>query len=159
VDLKKFIQFSSKVPGYEFLTEFLDAPPTAELEPRTANYIQTDEVDMGMSYVDLSVFGSLRKIQKFGPYSMFEFLQERWRSLMTPEEVTQIVNISKIAEKVKKFFFYYGINRHKTTVLPPSYHMSAYSPDSNRFDLRPFLYSSWSWQFKKIDELVETQYR
>jgi NAD+ synthase (glutamine-hydrolysing) len=53
---------------------------------------------------------------------------------MTPEEVTQIVNLSKIAEKVKKFFFYYGINRQKTTVLPPSYHMSAYSPDSNRLE-------------------------
>jgi NAD+ synthase (glutamine-hydrolysing) len=53
---------------------------------------------------------------------------------MTPEEVTQIVNLSKIAEKVEKFFFYYGINRHKTTVLPPSYHISAYSPDSNRLE-------------------------
>jgi NAD+ synthase (glutamine-hydrolysing) len=57
---------------------------------------------------------------------------------------------------VKAFFFYYAINRHKTTILPPSYHMSPYSPDDNRFDLRPFLYNaSWSWQFRKIDTAVQ----
>lgn len=28
----------------------------------------------------------------------------------------------------------------------------SYSPDDNRFDLRPFLYpSAWKWQFDKID--------
>ena len=63
------------------------------------------------------------------------------------------ISVSQIAEKVKAFFFYYSINRHKTTILPPSYHMSPYSPDDNRFDLRPFLYNSaWTWQFRRIDE-------
>jgi NAD+ synthase (glutamine-hydrolysing) len=34
--------------------------------------------------------------------------------------------------------------------------MSSYSPDDNRFDLRPFLYeSSWSWQFDKIDDYLK----
>lgn len=28
----------------------------------------------------------------------------------------------QVAEKVKKFFMFYAINRHKTTVLTPSYH-------------------------------------
>ncbi len=32
--------------------------------------------------------------------------------------------------------------------------MSAYSPDDNRFDLRPFLYTSWNWQFQAIDRLA-----
>jgi NAD+ synthase (glutamine-hydrolysing) len=33
--------------------------------------------------------------------------------------------------------------------------MSPYSPDDNRFDLRPILYNaSWSWQFRKIDEIA-----
>lgn len=34
--------------------------------------------------------------------------------------------------QVKKFFFYYSINRHKATVLTPSYHAESYSPDDNR---------------------------
>lgn len=42
------------------------------------------------------------------------------------------------------------------TILTPSYHAEAYSPDDNRFDLRQFLYNaSWPWQFAKIDEEVQ----
>jgi NAD+ synthase (glutamine-hydrolysing) len=43
------------------------------------------------------------------------------------------------------------------TTLTPALHCNDYSPDDNRFDLRPFLYpSSWdSWGFKKIDEELE----
>jgi len=33
---------------------------------------------------------------------------------------------------VKHFFRFYAINRHKTTVLTPSYHAENYSPDDNR---------------------------
>jgi NAD+ synthase (glutamine-hydrolysing) len=44
VDLRQFIDHVSKEPNFEFLTSFLDAPPTAELEPRTKEYEQTDEV-------------------------------------------------------------------------------------------------------------------
>lgn len=41
------------------------------------------------------------------------------------------------------------------TVLTPSYHAEAYSPDDNRFDHRPFLYrANWSWQFRAIDKQV-----
>ena len=39
--------------------------------------------------------------------------------------------------------------------------IESYSPDDNRFDLRPFLYNArWTWQFRKIDEtaaLIEKQ--
>lgn len=105
------------------------------------------QTDMGMSYGELSKFGILRKVYKCGPFSMFERLLNDWSKQLNPLE---------IAQKVKRFFFFYSINRHKTTVLTPSYHMSAYSPDDNRFDLRPILYdSSWSWQFKEIDELAQ----
>ncbi|KAJ3305269.1 glutamine-dependent NAD(+) synthetase [Kappamyces sp. JEL0829] len=143
VDLQSFIDYYSQQGDFGWIKEFLTAPPTAELEPRTDSYIQIDEVDMGMTYAELSTFGTLRKMDKLGPVSMFESLLNLWGTMLNPRE---------IADKVKRFFFYYGINRHKTTVLPPSYHMSAYSPDSNRFDLRPFLYSSWSWQFSAIDK-------
>ena len=57
--------------------------------------------------------------------------------------------------QVKYFFTYYAINRHKVTVLTPSYHAEMYSPDDNRFDHRQFLYNvRWPWQFKRMDELT-----
>ena len=63
--------------------------------------------------------------------------------------------MDEIAEKVKRFFFFYSANRHKMTTLTPSYHAENYSPEDNRFDLRPFLYNvRWPWQFRKIDEIA-----
>jgi hypothetical protein len=64
----------------------------------------------------------------------------------------------QVAEKVKHFFRCYAINRHKLTVLTPAYHAESYSPDDNRFDLRPFLYqTSWDWQFAEIDKEVRNK--
>lgn len=41
------------------------------------------------------------------------------------------------------------------TTLTPAYHAESYSPDDNRFDLRPFLYNTtWPWQFCHIDDQV-----
>ncbi|KAJ3316371.1 glutamine-dependent NAD(+) synthetase [Blyttiomyces sp. JEL0837] len=145
-DLRKFISHSETFFDLPILREFIEATPTAELEPITENYVQSDEVDMGMSYDDLSVYGTLRKVSRCGPYQMFLVLLARW----TPQ-----LSIEEIAAKVKRFFSFYAINRHKTTILPPSYHMSSYSPDDNRFDHRPILYNaSWPWQFRRIDETV-----
>jgi NAD+ synthase (glutamine-hydrolysing) len=106
---------------------------------------QLDEDDMGMTYEELSLFGRLRKINYCGPVSMFRNLTAVWPQL-TP---------AVIAEKVKKFFYYYSVNRHKMTTLTPSYHAENYSPDDNRFDLRQFLYNTlWPRQFRDIDQLV-----
>merc|ERR1739844_55996 len=108
------------------------------------------EDDMGMTYAELSLYGKLRSQKKCGPYSMFCKLLHEWcgqGQSMTPEDV---------ADKVKLFFRFYSINRHKMTVLTPSYHAETYSPDDNRFDHRPFLYNAaWAWQFRVIDEEVE----
>ena len=135
------------------LKEIVEAPPSAELQPlegeNTSDYTQTDEEDMGMSYDDLGTFGLLRKIQNSGPVTMFLRLIENrdWRSRF---------NLAEIAAKVKSFFYYYGINRHKLTTLTPSYHAENYSPDDNRFDFRPFLYNSkWSRQFGTIDAIIK----
>lgn len=146
-DLKRFIAYAEQAFEMPILADFLTATPTAELEPITADYVQSDEIDMGMTYSELSVYGRLRKISQCGPFSMFSKLVHEWSAQFTPTEV---------AEKVKRFFFYYSINRHKLTTLTPSYHAESYSPDDNRFDLRPFLYNaSWSWQFKRIDRAAE----
>lgn len=146
-DLKRFIAYARDSFDLPLLQDFLTATPTAELEPITADYVQSDEADMGMSYDELSVFGRLRKIQKCGPYSMFLNLLHEW----TPKGLTP----QQIADKVKRFFYYYAINRHKMTTITPAYHAEQYSPDDNRFDLRPFLIiPSFPWASKKIDEVV-----
>mmetsp|Transcript_18233 Transcript_18233/g.45144 ORF Transcript_18233/g.45144 Transcript_18233/m.45144 type:complete len:112 (+) Transcript_18233:9101-9436(+) len=101
-----------------------------------------------MSYEELGWFGRLRKISRCGPVSMYRKLLVTWNHLSP----------SQVAEKVKRFFFYYGINRHKMCTLTPSYHAEGYSPDDNRFDLRQFLYNSkWPRQFRVIDEMVQRQ--
>ena len=122
----------------------------AELRPiaegEVNDYAQTDEEDMGMSYADLGVYGTLRKIHRCGPVTMFLRLLRMWTDKSTRE----------VAEKVKRFFYYYSVNRHKMTVLTPSYHAEGYSPDDNRFDLRQFLYNTkWTRQFATIDAVVE----
>ncbi|KZV40925.1 glutamine-dependent NAD(+) synthetase [Dorcoceras hygrometricum] len=146
-DLRTFLKWAAVHLGYSSLAEIEAAPPTAELEPIRSNYSQLDEVDMGMTYEELSVYGRLRKIFRCGPVSMFKNLCFKWGPKLTPAE---------IGDKVKHFFKYYSINRHKMTVLTPSYHAESYSPEDNRFDLRQFLYNSrWPYQFRKIDELVQ----
>ncbi|XP_063823288.1 glutamine-dependent NAD(+) synthetase isoform X1 [Ostrinia nubilalis] len=146
-DLKAFLQYAKSRFFLPSLSEILQAPPTAELEPLTDGQItQTDEQDMGMTYAELSEFGRLRKTHHCGPFSMFHKLVHTWSDKCTAQEV---------AEKVKHFFRCYAINRHKMTVLTPSYHAETYSPDDNRFDHRPFLYRvHWNWQFKAIDDAV-----
>ncbi|NIG58410.1 glutamine-dependent NAD(+) synthetase [Pontoporia blainvillei] len=105
-----------------------------------------DQEDMGVTYAELSVYGRLRKIAKMGPYSMFCKLLYMWKDVCTPRQV---------ADKVKLFFSKYSTNRHKMTTLTPAYHAESYSPDDNRFDLRPFLYNTrWPWQFRCIEAQV-----
>jgi NAD+ synthase (glutamine-hydrolysing) len=75
----------------------------------------------------------------------FQKLRVLW-SFLSPKEV---------ADKVKRFFFYYSLNRHKMCTITPSYHAEGYSPDDNRFDLRQIFYNTkWTRQFFAIDQLV-----
>ena len=152
-DLKQFLGWAGKEYPYPSLLEVVAAPPTAELRPTSGQgeHTQTDEEDMGMSYAELGAFGRLRKVHRCGPLTMYQRLLVEWvpQRGLTPQEV---------GEKVKRFFRYYAINRHKMTVLTPSYHAESYSPDDNRFDHRPFLYPvGWTAQFRAIDEDVKAR--
>ncbi|KAJ8250144.1 hypothetical protein COCON_G00220660 [Conger conger] len=146
-DLQSFLQYCVDRFQLTALKSVMAAPPTAELEPLCDGKVsQTDEADMGMTYSELSVIGRLRKISMCGPYNMFCKLLHMWRDAMSPSE---------IAAKVKRFFRMYSVNRHKMTTVTPAYHAENYSPDDNRFDLRPFLYNTdWSLQFRCIDSEV-----
>ena len=196
-DLKSFIAWAQTNFDLPILKDFIDAVPTAELEPITATYVQSDEADMGMTYDELSVFGRLRKVSKLGPWGMYEKLVHAWGAPPPPpppEDLSSNISSSltthpshpstsptevsapsqakatavqtgqipgrglsprEIYDKVRRFFYYYSINRHKMTVLTPSYHAEQYSPDDNRFDLRPFLYPSFSWPYRKMMDAVE----
>lgn len=115
----------------------------------TAVSTQRDEDEMGMTYEELSWFGRLRKQARCGPWSMYCKLvacnEKPWAGLARAE----------VAAKVKRFFLFYSMNRHKLTTLTPSYHAESYSPDDNRFDHRPFLYPiHWSRDAQCIDEDV-----
>lgn len=146
-DLRAFVQFCMECFQLPALQCILAAPATAELEPLVDGQVsQTDEEDMGMTYAELSVYGRLRKSAKAGPFSMFCRLLTGWGDTYTPRQV---------ADKVERFFSRYAMNRHKMTTLTPAYHAENYSPDDNRFDLRPFLYNTgWSWQFRCIEDQV-----
>ncbi|KOS20618.1 Glutamine-dependent NAD(+) synthetase [Escovopsis weberi] len=100
VDLKRFIGWALKDFNMPILEDFLHAIPTAELEPITADYVQSDEADMQMTYKELSRFGTLRKVYHLGPYSMFLRLLEEWgaKGDLSPRD---------IAHKVKLFFHYF----------------------------------------------------
>lgn len=116
-DLKRFIAYAETAFSLPVLADFLNATPTAELEPITNEYVQADEVrenllverrtetetlpslpwltffhrpcqaDMGMTYDELSVFGRLRKVDKCGPLSMFTKLVHEWGDRLSPQEV------------------------------------------------------------------------
>ncbi|EAQ90706.1 conserved hypothetical protein [Chaetomium globosum CBS 148.51] len=158
-DLKRFIAWAEKNFDLPCLHEFLTAVPTAELEPITEDYVQSDEADMGMTYQELTIFGRLRKLNKLGPFGMFQRLVHDWSidRVRKPDDDAPYYTPTQVAEKVKKFFHFYAINRHKMTTLTPALHCNDYSPDDNRFDLRPFLYPPFwkSWSFKRIDMELE----
>lgn len=149
-DLKRMLLWGAQQFQYDVLDEIVNAPPTAELRPMTEDdvdgkeHTQTDEEDMGMTYEELGYFGRLRKISRCGPVSMYRKLCAKWNHLSP----------SHVAAKVKLFFYYYSLNRHKMCIITPSYHAEAYSPDDNRFDLRQFLYNTkWTRQFSCIDKM------
>mmetsp|Transcript_58989 Transcript_58989/g.63675 ORF Transcript_58989/g.63675 Transcript_58989/m.63675 type:complete len:446 (-) Transcript_58989:392-1729(-) len=182
-DLKAMLGWAAIQYHVPVLGEIAEAPPTAELRPIIANtdnadddtdenetnqdestastttvaeHSQLDEEEMGMSYEELGWFGRLRKLQRCGPVSMYQKLVQEWTGPGTGNTSARNLTPLDVATKVKRFFLYYAINRHKMCTLTPSYHAEGYSPDDNRYDLRPFLYNTkWTRQFHTIDQLVE----
>ncbi|KAF5396398.1 Glutamine-dependent NAD(+) synthetase [Paragonimus heterotremus] len=153
-DLRRFIRYCAEslspclgeyygVLLRNTLKEIYSAPPTAELMPLLpdGNIQQTDEEDMGLTYNMLSLFGRLRKIESCGPYSMLRTLLDgAWMEIradipkpcLDSENHPNVALAQFLADKVKLFFHNYAVNRHKATILPPSYHTENYSADDNR---------------------------
>ena len=62
MDLRKFILFAKTAYDLPVLQEFLDATPSAELIPIVNGTLQSDTLEMGFEYEELSVLGRLRKV-------------------------------------------------------------------------------------------------
>lgn len=184
-DLKAFLIWAAKNRNIAALDDVAHAVPTAELRPEATDGqeksgsadAQSDEKDMGMSYAELGDLGHCRKVLHCGPLSTYLKLRDMWKhktgEWKSPDDNDKAITPSirewacpgrqqpkqfdeKVAQKVKDFYFYHVINRHKMTTLTPSYHAENYSPDDNRFDLRPFLCpNDFTVQFQAIDQLVE----
>lgn len=146
-DLKAFIAWAEEHFSLPILHSFITAVPTAELEPITSSYVQSDEADMGFTYDELSTLGRLRKTFKLGMVGMFERLVGEWGEKgMSPRQVYA---------KVGDFMKFYAINRHKMTTMTPGLYLESYTPDDNRFDLRPFLYPVWfPFERRKIENML-----
>jgi NAD+ synthase (glutamine-hydrolysing) len=163
-DLKDFLSWAASRPEEDLriavLQRVADAKPSAELTGAEGE--QSDEVDMGMSYDELGDLGTARKVEHCGPLSMFLKLRDRWAdgrpisaSIRATGAKAPRTHDEVVAQKVKDFCFFNAINRHKMTTLTPSYHAEDYSPDDNRFDLRPFMQPcSFDAQFAAIDAAV-----
>ncbi|KAF2842686.1 glutamine-dependent NAD(+) synthetase [Patellaria atrata CBS 101060] len=145
-DLKGFIAYAQEHYDLPILEGFLSAVPTAELEPISETYVQSDEADMGMTYDELSQFGTLRKVHRLSGYGMWQALLHLWGDRLSPRQVY---------EKTRWFFWCWAANRHKMTVMTPALHMEQYSPDDNRYDLRPFVYPVFSWPWKKVEDALK----
>lgn len=143
LDIRRFIRWAQNAFSLPILGEFLDAPPTGELEPRRSYRVESDEKDMGMTYEEIFTMAKLRKEEHMGPVAMFERLLVDWRENKNPQE---------IAVLVKRFHHFYAINRHKMTTMAPAYHAADYSAE----DPRPFLYPEFhdSWACRRIDSIL-----
>jgi NAD+ synthase (glutamine-hydrolysing) len=75
-----------------------------------------------MTYQELTVFGRLRKLNKLGPFAMFQRLVHDWSidREESPGDDAPRYTPAQVAEKVKRFYHFYAINRHKMTTLTPA---------------------------------------
>jgi NAD+ synthase (glutamine-hydrolysing) len=132
LDIRSFTRWACTSFGLPILDEFLNATPSAELEP--TRFGQDDFKDMGMTHQELSTFAKLRKEMRLGPFGMFQKLLFDWRGQKSSRA---------IADVVKKFHHFYALNRHKMTTLTPVYHAGRSNPDDHRFGMRPMLYPAF----------------
>lgn len=142
---KKYVKsilnyYKSVLPSLKLI---LEARPTAELLPNgTEGKIQTDETDMNISYAQINELGDLRA-NGLSPQESCDYIilnENKYKTIFEkqPNDI-EVPNFDTAVKKIINIFYYrYKVGRNKTTIVPPSVHLTK-SPDDNRFDLRPFL--------------------
>jgi NAD+ synthase (glutamine-hydrolysing) len=143
--VNRILDFYGNVKQINPLRYIRNATPTAELvkpgevamgqapPPR-----QTDETDMRITYEQIFEMGKLRA-DGYGPIDAYIKIMD---NAHLKEVFSKDPNNLRVARDPKiainLFYTRYNINRNKTTIIPPSVHLTP-SPDDNRYDLRPFL--------------------
>lgn len=158
---------------FEAVNRILNVTASPELTPGSVSGIQDDEVEIELTYGNLYELGLLRKQEILGPYSMFlrlckeklgkkdsngNDIKIEFIDTDKKEKIEILPTPTKLAIIIDRFFRWYGMNRHKMTILTPGIHATGYSPDDNRYDQRPFVYKYSSEgsndQIKLIYELA-----
>jgi NAD+ synthetase len=133
------IVFGNKLSS---LNGIINQEPTAELLPGLIGGNQTDEDEIGLKYMEMSELSRLMS-SGYGPLDSFIKIATE------PNTVFGNTDNSYKLNKINTFNYRYRMNRHKAVILPPSVHLLSYSPDDNRYNLRPFLYPSFSNSLEK----------
>jgi NAD+ synthase (glutamine-hydrolysing) len=89
VGIQQFITWARESYSLPVLVEFLDATPSAELEP--SRFGQCDIKDMDMTLHELSTFAKLRKEMRLGPVGMFTRLLKDWSGEKTSGQIAGVV--------------------------------------------------------------------
>jgi len=145
VDVHKAMVYLFEKYNHDSIRNIYEAKPSAELVPIQENVEeQSDEKDIGLTFKEIKLLNELRIAKNNGIVSMFESLYQLWDG----------VDPELIHEKLNRFYLKYMINRHKVEILPPCVFLSDLACDSNRYDLRPFVYNTnLKFQQKEIEDL------
>jgi NAD+ synthase (glutamine-hydrolysing) len=127
-DIKKILLYASKeFEHFEVLEGIAQQAPTAELRPGVnGTSEQTDEGEMGFTYEELDFLGLKMKLENMG----YDELVYAFGKAFPDQNAN---------EKIEKFLLHFRRNRHKSTILPMSVHLTNYDTDG-AFDTRPVLY-------------------
>ena len=119
------------------LRHIINQEPTAELLPGLIGGNQTDEDDIGLKDMEMSELSRLMS-SGYGPLDSYMKISTE------PNAVFAGTRSPYKLKAIQTFNFRYRMNRHKAVILPPSVHLLSYSPDDNRYNLRPFLYPNFN---------------
>jgi len=139
--VNRILDFYGNIKKINPLRFIRNSTPTAELvKPNQDSNMprQTDETDMKITYEQIFEMGKLRA-NGYGPIDAYKkILENEYLYKVFSKDPNNLEIPRNPKEAINIFYDRYNINRNKTTIIPPSIHLTP-SPDDNRYDLRPFL--------------------
>ena len=87
-DMNDFLKYFAHKTGLRIFDQIASEKPVSEMSPITAGHQpKLDEELMGLSYLELDLFATLRKVDRMGPLTMYSYLLLHWSHDrdMTPE--------------------------------------------------------------------------
>lgn len=124
------------LPGLDLVVQ---QAPTAELRP--ASFNQTDEADLGGSYVMINRIQKLLVVEKKSPRDIFFILQQEYGAELTKEQLFQ--SISKILQLWSR-------NQWKRERYAPSFHLDDENLDPRTWCRYPILSGNYSYELAEL---------